>query len=247
MKAVAILIPISLAACYGAAPPKPVYVPLPQMAAGAEIDVHSETKTTIENVSHQASTCPAGKAEGSPECTVTKYVVAEPVSRTTTTASYGSEPITYAQFKVMTDPHWDGKLAELDDLSHKCQRANVPRYAGLGLMLGGLVAGLVVGAATGNAGAEQGVIYGGLGLGAASYGLGYFAFGGRQCVEARGLYNEMDMSQAMSWNSVEGADYATEMKSLAEQFNAAHRNGPNAQRDDRNGPTAQLHMRRTVR
>ena len=240
MKAVTILVSISMAACYGAAPPKPVYVQLPQLQSGADIDVHSETKTTIENVSHQASTCPAGKAEGSPECTITKYVVAEPVSRTTTTASYGSEPITYGQFKVMTDPHWDTKLAELDDLAHKCQRANVPRYAGLGLMLGGLVAGLVVGAATGNAGAEQGVIYGGLGLGAASYGLGYFAFGGRQCVEARGLYNEMDMSQAMSWNSVEGADYATEMKSLAEQFNAAHRNGPN-------GPTArvQMNMRRT--
>lgn len=247
MKAVSILVSISLAACYGAAPPKPVYVPLPPMAAGAGIDVHSETKTTIENIAHQASTCPSGKAEGSPECTITKYVVAEPVSRTTTTASYGSEPITYAQFKVMTDPHWDGKLAQLDDLAHKCQRANVPRYAGLGLMLGGLVAGLIVSSATGDATLGQAVIYGGVGLGGASYGLGYFAFGGRQCVEARGLYNEMDMSAAMSWNSVEGADYATEMKSLADQFNAAHGNGPNAQRNGQNGPTAQLHMRTHAR
>ena len=70
-----------------------------------------------------------------------------------------------------------------------------------------------------------------------SYALGYFAFGGRDCVEARGLYNDMDMSQAMSWNSVEGADYATEMKSLAAQFNSTHANGPS-------GPTAQLRMRR---
>src|SRR5258706_2400047 len=168
MKSVALTVSLSLAACYGAAPPKPVYVPLPAMAANAGIDVRSESRTTVENVSHSASTCPAGKGEGDPSCTITRYVVAEPVTRTTTTASYGTEPITYAQFKVMTDPHWDQKLADLDDLAHKCQRANVPRYAGLGLMLGGLVAGLVVGGATGSATAEQGVIYGGLGLGAAS-------------------------------------------------------------------------------
>jgi hypothetical protein len=228
MKSVALTVPLSLAACYGAAPPRPVHVPLPPLAAGAEIDVHSESRTTIENVPHSASTCPSGKSEGDPSCTVTKYVVAEPVTRTTTTATYGTEPITYAQFKVLTDPHWDTKLGDLDDLAHKCQRANIPRYAGLGLMLGGLVAGLVVGGATGNAGAEQGVIYGGLGLGAGSYALGYFAFGGRQCVEAQQLYNTMDMSQAIGWNSVEGDDYATEMKALAEQFNAVHRNGPTA-------------------
>ena len=33
------------------------------------------------------------------------------------------------------------------------------------------------------------------------------------------------MSQAMGLNTVEGADRATEMKTLAEQFNAAHKNG----------------------
>ena len=115
-------------------------------------------------------------------------------------------------------------------------------------MLGGLVAGLVVGSATGNASAEQGVIYGGLGLGAGAYALGYFAFGGRQCVEARGLYNEMDMSAAMAWNSVEGGDYAVEMKALADQFNAAHRNGPSgtsAAAELRPAPVhTRLHMRR---
>ena len=36
------------------------------------------------------------------------------------------------------------------------------------------------------------------------------------------------MSQAVSWNTVEGDDYAVQMKSLAEQFNATHRNGPSA-------------------
>jgi hypothetical protein len=214
---VAAFVSLSLAACYGAAPPQPPRVPLPELADGAEIGVHSETKTEIEHVSRQATTCPAGVSEGNPACTVTRYTVAEPVTRTHTTASYGDQPISYAQFKVITDPHWNEKLAELDDLSHKCTRANVPRYVGMGLMLGGLITGAIVGGTAG-----QGILWGGLGGGAASYTLGYVAFGGRQCVEARDLYNEVNLSDAMSWNSVEGADYAVEMKTLAEQFNATH-------------------------
>jgi hypothetical protein len=99
-------------------------------------------------------------------------------------------------------------------------------------MLGGLVAGLIVGGITGNGAAEQAVIYSGLGAGGVSYGLGYFAMGGADCVEARDLYNSMDMSQAMDLNVVQGAHAATEMKALAEQFNAAH-----------GGHTAALRMR----
>ena len=220
--AVALTLSLSLVACYGAAPPKPPVVPLPPIASGAEIDVHSESKTTIENSTKRVWTCPAGESDGGPNCTHTDIPISEPVTRVTTTASYGSEPITYAQFKVLTDPRWDEKLVQLEDLSHKCQRANTPRYVGISLMLGGLLAGLIVGGATGNASAEQGVIYGGLGAGAVAYGFGYFGFGGRQCVEARQLFDEMDMSQAMNWNTVEGADYETEMKTLAAQFNAAH-------------------------
>jgi hypothetical protein len=211
----------SLIGCYGAAPPKPPRVPLPPLAEGAEIDVRSESRTTIEQVQRQSTTCPNGVGQGSPDCVVTHYTEAEPVTRTTTSATYGAEPITYAQFRVMTDPHWDEKLTALDDLAHKCQRANIPRYAGLGLMLGGLVSGLVVGAAGSKTG-EAALMYGGLGAGGASYALGYFAFGGRQCVEARNLYNEMDMSAAMDMTMVDGADHANEMKLLADQFNAAH-------------------------
>lgn len=244
-KSAALALSMSLVACYGAAPPKPPRVPLPPMAEGAGIDVHSDTKTTIENVEHSASSCPQGKGEGDPSCVVTRYTVAEPVSRTTTTASYAAEPISYAQFKVMTDPHWDNKLAQLEDLSHKCQRANVPRYVGLGLMLGGLVSGLIVGAA-GSPTGEMGLIYGGVGAGAVSYAFGYLGFGGRQCVEARNLFNEVDMTEAMSWNSVEGGNYATEMKVLADQFNAAHGMGPSAQIAPKrsSGSKAALRMRR---
>ena len=210
----------SLAACYGAAPPRPPRVPLPPPVEGAGIDVFSETKTTYEPVEKQASTCPAGKAEGDPSCTITRYQVTEPVTRTTTRASYANQPITYGQFKVMTDPHYDDKLADLDDLSHKCRRANVPRYLGMGLFVAGLIVGPIA--------KSQPIAYGGMIGGAASFAAGYFAFGGRDCNRARALSNEIDMTAAMHWDSVQGADYAVEMQTLAEQFNRAHMNGPSA-------------------
>jgi hypothetical protein len=227
---VAAILSTTLIACYGAAPPKPPVVPLPAIETGAQIHVQSESNTQMESVVHQARTC----ASDGTGCVVTNYDTTEPVTRTHTTATYNDQPITYAQFNVMTDPKWNDKLTQLDDLSVKCHRANYPRYAGIALIAVGIVGGLIAGAAGGGAGAEDGLIYGGAGLGLASYALGYFAFGGRQCVEARALFNEMDQSRAMSLNTVEGTDRATEMKTLAEQFNAAHRNG-SARLEMRNG------------
>src|SRR5690349_18965777 len=127
----------SLAACYGSAPPHPTSISLPQLSAEATIDVHSETSTTIENRMKESWTCPAGHAEGDPACTRTTYEVAEPVTRTETTATYGAEPISYAQFKVLTDPDYDAKVARLDRMRERCQGANKPRWIGAGLMLGG--------------------------------------------------------------------------------------------------------------
>ena len=49
MKSVALCLPL-LAACYGAAPPKPARIPLPPPIDGAQILVHSEERTTIETV-----------------------------------------------------------------------------------------------------------------------------------------------------------------------------------------------------
>jgi hypothetical protein len=240
MKSVALLaLPLSLVACYGSAPPKPPKIPLPPMQEGAMIDVHSDTRTSYENVDKTSSTCPQGKSEGDPSCVVTHYNVTEPVTRTTTTASYADQPISYAQFKVMTDPHYDDKLVQLQDLSHKCQRANIPRYAGLGMMLGGLITGLVVGGTTGEI-----IMYGGLGGGGVAYGVGYFGYGGRQCNEARAIYNDVNVADAMSWQTVEGADYATEMKVLADQFNQAHAHATAAQSDDTPpAPGARMRMR----
>jgi hypothetical protein len=218
---VAAILSTTLIACYGAAPPKPPVVPLPAIETGAQIHVQSESNTQMESVQHQARTC----ASDGTGCVVTNYDTTEPVTRTHSTATYNEQPITYAQFNVMTDPKWNDKLTSLDDLSTKCHRANYPRYAGIALIAVGIVGGLIAGAAGGGAGAEDGLIYGGAGLGLASYALGYLAFGGRDCVEARALYNEMNMTNAMQENVVEGADTAAEMKTLSEQFNATHKNG----------------------
>jgi hypothetical protein len=200
--------------CYGSAPPRPAPVRLPQLTADGQVEVFSETKTTIENIQKKATTCPSGVAEGHPSCEVTRYTVAEPVTRTNSRASYNGEPISYGQFLVITDNKYDSKLTELEKLSHYCRRANVPRYAGMALMLGGLVAGSVMQSSTGYA-----VMYGGIGAGGAAYGIGYFAYGGRQCNEARALFREVDMSNRGTMD-VRGGAAATEMQVLAEQFNS---------------------------
>jgi hypothetical protein len=219
-----------LAACYGAAPPKPATIPLPPAIEGGQIVVSSEERTTIESVQKESSTCPQGHSPGDPSCVVTHYSVNEPVTRTHSSATYADQPISYAQFKVMTDPQYDQKLSRLEELSHKCQRANVPRYVGLGLMLGGLIAAPIVGKITDSTGASQGTLWGGLGGGAASYAFGYFAFGGRDCNEARGIYNDVEVAGYMGTHDLVGADTAAEMAQLAARFNASQSGRQSAMR-----------------
>jgi hypothetical protein len=245
MKNAAVLTSLLLGACYGAAPPKPPVVPLPPQQDGAQILVSTESHTTYENVQKQATSCPQGKSEGDPSCTVTRYNVTEPVTHTTSAAAYGNEAINYAQFKVMTDPHYQEKVEAVGDLGHKCQRANVPRYIGLGMLAAGLLVGPII-SAEGGGGVGTAVTYGGLLGGGVSYAAGYFAFGGRDCVEARQIYNSIDYSAAMSWNTVEGADVATEMQALAGQFNATHAGAPTAAQNDTppEPPKRKLKMRR---
>ncbi|HEY5944858.1 MAG TPA: hypothetical protein VIV40_05175 [Kofleriaceae bacterium] len=219
MKSVAFCLPL-LVACYGAAPPKPARIPLPPPVEGAAIEVHSEARTEIESVQKEASTCPQGHSPGDPACTVTRYSVNEPVTRTHSSATYADQPISYAQFKVMTDSQYDTKLSRLEELSHRCKRANVPRYVGLGLMVGSLIAAPIVGKATDSTGASQGTLWGMLGAGTASFTLGYFAFGGRDCNEARGIYNDVNVAGYVDTHDLIGQDTAAEMAELAARFNA---------------------------
>jgi hypothetical protein len=219
MKPSVALLSLLFTACYGAAPPRPAKIPLPELRDDAEIVVTSETTTKIESVPKSSSTCPQGHAEGSPACVVTRYSVNEPVTRTHTTASYGGERISYGQLRIMSDRDYDKKLAQLDDLSTGCKRANIPRYIGMGLALGGLIA---IPASKGN---DVVLATGYIALIAApiAYAAGYFAFGGRKCNEANRLYAEIDMSMEAGWDRVEGSDFASEMATLAEQFNSRNK------------------------
>lgn len=209
----------TLAACYGSAPPRPAAIPLPDLSGEATIDVHSETTTTVEQRQKEAWTCPAGHAEGSPACTVTRYDVAEPVTRTETRATYGAETISYAQFKVLTDPDYDAKVARLDRMRERCKGANTPRWVGAGLMIGGAVGWMA--SAYGKVFAQVGT--GMLVGGGVSYAFGYYGYGGKTCNEARALYNDLDLAEEAAWDSVYGADTAAEMKRLAEEFNTGGR------------------------
>jgi hypothetical protein len=214
------LIPLLLTtACYGSAPPRPPQIPLPAPQEGAQIDVHSVTKTAYETVQKRAVSCPSGKSEGHPDCTVTTYDVQEPVTRTRTTATYGGEPIDYAQFMVMTDPKYGDKVAAAGRLSHACQRANVPRYVGLASFAAGLIVGPIVAKSSEDAG--RAIAYGGLIGGAGVFAAGYFAFGGRDCNEARAIYNSIDYRRSMGVTTVQGSHVASEMAALAQQFNAS--------------------------
>jgi len=204
--------------CYGAAPPTPVTVPLPEIAAGVPIEVHTESDTQFENVEKKSVTCPQGHVEGSPACIVTRYHVREPVTRTDTTARYGDTPLNMAQFRVMTDPDYDKKRAELAAHSAACQGANVPRWIGAGAALAGVV--LFAAGQSNRAVSTTGLVL--LGGGAGSYAAGYYVFGGRRCHEAERLYRQLDLRTSLELTSDSGAARADEMKTLADDFNRRH-------------------------
>jgi hypothetical protein len=207
-----IAIPLALTACYGAAPPKPATIPLPPLSAGATIEVESADVTKYEQVNREAKTC----ANGGGDCITTQYQTTEPVTRTVSRASYAGKPISYGQLRVMSDSERDQKLAQLDRLSHVCRRANVPRYVGIGLLLGGVVVtGLTQSTPV------RAIGLGAAGLGVTSYALGYVAFGGAQCNQARRLYQEVDVSQEAGWHEVTGEHYAKAMREMAGRFNMA--------------------------
>jgi hypothetical protein len=190
-------------------------VPLPDLSAGGALTVATEETTEMEDVAKKSYSCPQGHTRESPDCIVTEYTEREPVTTTTTTAAFDGEPISYGQFRVLTDPERDTKLARLERLSKKCTRANIPRNVGLGLAIAALI-GLSVGTKV------EGVAMVGVGLGVAggaSFGLGYFAFGGRDCNRANSLYREIDVTADLDATVVYGEGYAVKMKELADQFN----------------------------
>lgn len=211
---------LSMAACYGSAPPHPAAIKLPELSDEAVMNVYSESRTVMETHPKEERICPANITDhNSKECTVIIRQITEPVVHTDTTATYGAGRINYAQFRVLTDPEYNAKVARLDDMRSKCTRANVPRYIGTALVLGGLVTAIA---------SEGKETVGYIGLGAigggfASYLFGYYGFGGRTCNQAAALFDKLDLEEEETWKTAKGENRAAEMKVLADQFNSTRR------------------------
>jgi hypothetical protein len=209
----------TLSACYGSAPPPPTKIPLPTLVDGEDIQVTSREVTKMEQVTHEAKTC--NEATPDPQhCTRTTYTEAEPVTRTHTTATYLGQPVNYAQLRVLGDPQYDAKLAQLAELSHVCRRANIPRYIGLAAVIGGIIVANIGAAPKQSNYPVEIAGFAGIAGGITSYAVGYYTMGGRECTRARALYNELEVADK-AWEDVVGKSYAEEMKALGERFNAS--------------------------
>jgi hypothetical protein len=208
------------AGCYGAAPPRPSPIELPDAPPGTELTVTAEEITTMEEVPKEAKSCPPG-AMADRDCTFTTWTETEPVTRTHVTTTLGETALNFAQFIVLTDPEHDAKLKRLETLSHRCQRANKPRWIGTGLAIAGLVVMGIGAGAESTAVSVTGDLMAVAGI--ASFAAGYYAFGGKDCNRARDLYLELDYTAEEQMTTVYGPTLAAEMQELAEKFNAGTR------------------------
>jgi len=205
-----------LAGCYGTAPSQPPRVPLPPIVPDQEVVVTSETSTNIETVSKKSWTCPQGHLEGSPQCSYTTIPMQEPVTRTTTTATYGGVELTDPQLRVMADERHEAKRVELEALSARCRGANTPRLIGIAGVVGGLVLWGVAAATKEPAFTYAG--FGAFGIGIGSYTYGYFVAGGSSCKEAQLLASDLSGDRILTAKS-----RADEVRELAAKFNAHNR------------------------
>jgi hypothetical protein len=201
------------AACYSATPPRPTTVALPALSDSATLATTSKSVVENEEVAKQASHCPAGTLAGDASCTVTRYSETQRVQHVKTTATYNGAPITYAQFKVMTDPDYSSKLVTLERARSRCNGGSLPRWAGIGLA----VAGLIVASSSDQTTKAIGFV--GMGAGLTTYTYGYIRYAG-PCNQANDLYYQLDFSQDIDRNVVDGEAKAREMRDLAAQFNA---------------------------
>jgi hypothetical protein len=201
----------AMTACYGAAPTRPIKVPVPDLMADAQMTVRTTSETTMEDVKRESRTC---TETAPPVCSTQTYTVAEPVTRTTFRASYGGESISAGQFLTMTDPDYDAKLSRFDRLVTNCKRANIPRYIGIGSLL--------VAALLSKAESTVGIVTRRVGLigGTSSYALGYIFLGGRDCVKAEELHRSINFAPLASQNEIEGAHNAQGIAELVEKFNS---------------------------
>ena len=206
-------------ACYSATPPRPTTIVLPALSDSGILATTSKSVVENEEVAKQASHCPAGTLAGAASCTVTRYTETQRVKHMKTTATYDGAPITYAQFKVLTDPDYNSKIVMLERARSRCNGGSLPRWAGIGLA----VAGLIVASSSDQT--TKAIGFAGMGAGLATYTYGYIRYAG-PCNQANDLYYQLDFSQDIDRNVVDGDAKAREMRELTEQFNARRTGAP---------------------
>lgn len=207
-----------LAGCYGSAPPPPPEVAV-KVIPGEQVTVEAHSEDAIEKQEKKSYTCPQGHVPGSQACLVTTYWEDVPVVHWEAEATYADNKLSLAEFVALTDPKWNENMTKLNDYRDSCQGANVPRYIGIALLLGGLV-GMGVGAALKDKDTGAAVVYGSIGAiggGLGSYTLGYFAFGGNKCSPATQIYNSIPSTKETKVHTKGEVD---EMKKAAKEFNA---------------------------
>ena len=212
----AFLLPVALfgTGCYGASPPPVTQMPTPERIPGAQADVDTRQETHMEQVNKEARTCDSSGQN----CVTTKYQVSEPVVYTFSSMHYAGKPVSYADFMLITDTKREEHLAKLDENRNACERANIPRWVGIGMVAAGVIA---TGAAYFTR--EPALTYVGLGTmggGGVSYGVGYFAFGGQKCNEAAAQHRELEVADKKDVLEVPGSDTAADLRRRALEFNA---------------------------
>ncbi|HEY4183034.1 MAG TPA: hypothetical protein VGM90_39700 [Kofleriaceae bacterium] len=212
MKAFVVLSFIVVTGCYGAAPPTPPRIPLPDIRPGLQVLVDSQSETHMGSVSKKSWTCPQGHIEGDPLCSYTTYSVVEPITSTKTTVTYGGEKLEPAQLAVMADTEQEAKRTQLADLQRQCTAATRPRHVGMVGVIGGLVLWGIA------AGSQQPVFTyvgaGVLGVGIGGYTYGYLVAGGDKCSRAE------TVAASLTGRDHYYGDNDSEMHQLADQFNA---------------------------
>jgi hypothetical protein len=201
--------------CYGSAPP-----PAPAIAvrpiSGQPVLVQEHERTVVERLEQRTQICPTyGSAEG---CYTATTMVPTPVTHYWATASYGGRGVTRADVAYLADPAgWQAKVESLNADRSSCKLANVPRWLGTGLLVGGLIAaeGIPHKSADGSTPWATRIGAGAMLAGAASYVTGYFFFGGMNCNRAQATYNALPKGE-----EAEGQTAMKELQEDAARYNA---------------------------
>jgi hypothetical protein len=210
-----LLFAAAVTGCYGSAPPPAPAIGVRAMP-GQPVLVQEHERTVVERLEQRTQICPTyGSAQG---CYTATTMVPTPVTHYWATASYAGRGVTRADVAYLADPAgWQAKVDSLNADRSSCKLANVPRWLGTGLLVGGLIAaeGIPQKSADGSTPLRTSIGAAAMLAGAASYVTGYFFFGGMNCNRAQATYNAMPKGE-----EAQGQAAMKELQEDAARYNA---------------------------